>query len=397
MQSEVTLQLQQEGSSPYINLQQAVLQLFNILSEREQDVLKKRFRLYPEAVHRLTLEDIGRSYNITRERVRQIEAESIRKLKQLERINTLKQPILAVEEAMLSFLKRHGGVTQEDYLIDSLIHGFWDPSAPQEEALLRQQRDALSFIVLQLLEDRFDRVQDASDKYYPVWALENAPFQSVRDIIDNFIEVIETESRPLLKTELIGRVKERESYKNLEQRLMEHLEKMEYASYALDELIFSYLKISRIIKQNLFQEWGLAHWSTITPKKINDKIYLILKRAGRPLHFMEITAAINEACFDHKEACAATVHNELILDEKYILVGRGMYALKEWGYQHGTVPEIISRILHEKGPLQKQDIVTEVQKQRMIKEATVNLALMNRNLFTRLPRGEYALTEQRQG
>ena len=120
-------------------------------------------------------------------------------------------------------------------------------------------------------------------------------------------------------------------------------------------------------------------------------IYLVLKKSGKPMHFTEIAKAINDTKFDEKIAYPATVHNELILDKRFVLVGRGVYALREWGYQPGVVAEVVARVLADKGPLTKEDIISEVLKQRLVKPETVALTLANRKRFNRLPDGSYAV------
>ena len=134
----------------------------------------------------------------------------------------------------------------------------------------------------------------------------------------------------------------------------------------------------------------------IKPKTINDKIYLILKNNGKPMHFAEIAEKINLVGFDNKKANAATVHNELILDEKYILVGRGIYSLKEWGYEKGTVAEVIEKVIRHAGqPLARGELINLVLKQRLVKKATINLALMNRARFELTPDGKYNIKTKR--
>ncbi len=138
----------------------------------------------------------------------------------------------------------------------------------------------------------------------------------------------------------------------------------------------------------------MADLPEIKPRTITDKIYLILKEAGQPLHFREIAERINKI-FADKPANAATVHNELILDDRYVLVGRGIYALKESGYQAGRVVDIIVKILEKaKYSLTKDEIIEQVLNQRLVKKTTISLILSNKELFQRLPDGSYALKEK---
>ena len=126
---------------------------------------------------------------------------------------------------------------------------------------------------------------------------------------------------------------------------------------------------------------------------MKDKAYLIVQKAGNPLHFTEITKLINRVWIKDKKACPQTVHNELIKDKRFVLVGRGIYALKEWGFREGTVLEVLQDVLNEKGieSLSKEDIIGKVLKKRWVKRNTVLLNLQNSDYFVKLNNGKYSL------
>ena len=69
-------------------LREQILKVLDTLSERERKVIMMRFGLEDGKEH--TLEDVGRYFNVTRERIRQIEAKAKRKLKQSSRSGHLK-------------------------------------------------------------------------------------------------------------------------------------------------------------------------------------------------------------------------------------------------------------------------------------------------------------------
>ena len=112
------------------------------------------------------------------------------------------------------------------------------------------------------------------------------------------------------------------------------------------------------------------------------------------MHFTEIANKINKISFDKKKANAATVHNELILDKKYVLVGRGLYGLNEWGYKKGTVSDVIVDVLKEAGaPLDREEIIKRVLDKRLVKKTTIVLALMDKDIFKKID-GKYELVAQ---
>lgn len=114
------------------------------------------------------------------------------------------------------------------------------------------------------------------------------------------------------------------------------------------------------------------------------------------MHFRKITDTINEIKFDGKKAHPATVHNELILDhDRYVLVGRGIYALKEWGYKPGVVADVITEILAQSPePLARQEIIRRVLEKRLVKESTIILALMNKKRFKKNGQGTYQINTE---
>lgn len=162
-----------------------------------------------------------------------------------------------------------------------------------------------------------------------------------------------------------------------------------------DQALRSLLAAAKRVSHTAFGDWGLSAWREVTPKGVGDKAYIVLKRTGKPLHFVAITEAVNAVGFDGRRAHPQTVHNELIRGGRFVLVGRGLYGLTEWGYEAGTVAEVAQRILVRAGrPLPKRDLIHAVLKERLVKRNTVVLALQNRHLFRPLGDGTYALAAQ---
>jgi predicted Zn-ribbon and HTH transcriptional regulator len=155
----------------------------------------------------------------------------------------------------------------------------------------------------------------------------------------------------------------------------------------------NYLAITKQIHSNRFGDVGLREWPEINPTTIRDKIYLVLKKGGEPLHFETIAKRINEVKFDEQLALAPTVHNELIKDQRFVLVGRGMYGLKEHGFEPGTAREVIAKVLKSQGPLKATDVVSHVNSQRFFKENTILINLQNKNAFERMTDGRYKVRE----
>jgi hypothetical protein len=140
--------------------------------------------------------------------------------------------------------------------------------------------------------------------------------------------------------------------------------------------------------------WGLVKWPMVNPKNIRDKIYVILKENGKHMHFNDIAKAIKESDFKRKDVTTQAIHNELIKDKRFVLIGRGIYALKEWGYERGTVADIITEVLREAGqPLHRDEIVKRVLKSRFVKETTILLNLQGKPQFKRVAKATYTMAD----
>ena len=157
------------------------------------------------------------------------------------------------------------------------------------------------------------------------------------------------------------------------------------------KIILSYLNLSKLIGKNSFDQWGLTHWPEIRPKGIKDKAYLVLKMATKPIHFREIATLINGHRFDSKKANFQTVHNELIKDKRFVLVGRGLYALSEWGFEAGTVKDVLINLLKKHGPMAREKIIAKTSEVRFVKPNTILLNLQDKKLFKKDEKGFYGL------
>ncbi len=340
---------------PSIDYRQIQAELFEFISPRSQDVLARRFGL--GRPHRDTLDAIGRDLLITRERVRQIEEASLSKLRSVQtpRVKDLRR-------AFCSYLEEYGGLRREDMILDNL-------SSDQKE------RPYVLFF-LALAPDFFSTKAD--ELVYPFWATDEKKIKLAHEVIESLVSEIESRHRPLLEDEI-------------------------YDICPLEKaLVKSCLEIARKIEQGIDGSYGLADWPEVCPQRLKDKAYLVLKETAQPLHFTRVAEIINEfnarwqqsGCRNTRQALSQTVHNELIRDPRFVLVGRGLYALKEWGYESGTVKDLIIRILKESNrPMTRDEIVDQVLKQRMVEKTTVLFNLGRKDHFRQNPNKTYSLVK----
>ncbi len=340
-----------------INLQSLLDDLFMVLTEKEAMVIRRRFALQGQP--KQTLEKIGKHFKVTRERIRQIEGIALSKLRRTVRTTKLNE----VNELAKSILRVNGGLMREDDLISQVLKRMPN-STELDGAVLR-----LSYSI-----DSEMNSSGHSGTFVPFWRLESLAMEDVSLIVDHIVKILKKRKTCMRKDELISAVQGLNLFKD---------------RIPSKELISSSLTIDERLRE-IDDGWGLTEWRFVRPRSIRDKVEIILRKAGTPLHFMEIANRIREARFDHKNVTVQAVHNELIRYPQFVLVGRGLYALREWGYEPGTVADVIESILIEKGPLSKKEIIAEVAKQRTVKVGTISLNLQKMPYFVRVGRAVYA-------
>lgn len=354
------------------NPNQIILEILesSVNNQRAKDVIVRRFGLLDG--NRQTLEEIGQEYGITRERVRQIEFGGLQALSQPKILSSLEPHFKFVEK----HLAEHGDLKREQKLLEDLSFVCLPIAVNEVKSEggnfgqnISQCQSALYLILV--LGSPFLKEKE-SNKFHSLWTVNKNSLALARKVIDYLAKHFQKISKTLEFKDLVNRARE------IDSRISE-------------KAIASYVDAAKEIEVNKFGQYGLINWSEISPKGVKDKAYLVLKKHGQPLHFGEITEHINKHNLDNKKAQVETVHNELIKDPRFVLVGRGMYALSEWGYEPGTVTELISNLLKRNGPLTKEEILEKVLAKRFIKENTILINLQNRNNFVKGATGKYSL------
>lgn len=334
----------------YLNYTKISQDLLKDLSPRAKEVVSRRFGIV--GGERETLESIGQSHNITRERIRQVEADGIVKVK--KKVDSHQKAF----NYLANYLKNCGGLKREDILLSQLGGQRFQPHV---------------FFFL-TIDDKFSRFGETQE-FYPFWAVSQQAPNLAQKIISPLVKKLDKKGEPLSLEELY--------------KIVPKIKPLSFQAFS------SFIEISKEIEKGLSSLYGLKNWPAVSPRGLKDKAFLALKREGKPLHFQEITLAINKLDFEgekdkERKALSQTVHNELIKDPRFVLVGRGIYALSEWGYEPGYVKDIIEKVLKEKSrSLSKEDIIREVSKQRLVKESTILLNLQNKKYFLRDSKGKY--------
>lgn len=331
-------------------------QVVSDLPERSREVLRRRFGIDPDAPQ--TLDSIGKQYGLTRERIRQIVDSSVANVKK----STSKTVAKKIYSPLEKEVQKRGNIMLEDELIEVMAPGdaaeqgavrFFLEAAENINRLKR--KDVLKSVV----HVEFDEEQ---------WA-------RVKDVVKA----------------ILSDVKEPLAHDILHEQYCKH---QDAHADVDEEILHHFLQPVADVQKNPFGRWGMAHWRDVTPRGIREKIYLILKEYGEPMHFRSIAEHIDKYKLNKRPGTKTnvqTVHNELIKDPRFILVGRGLYGLEEWGYTPGTVRDVITAVLeeHDGGPMTTDEIVKAVMQVRDVRKMTI---IVNLNqFFQKAGRGVYTL------
>jgi predicted Zn-ribbon and HTH transcriptional regulator len=327
--------------------------LDSIEREREREIISRRFGLFDR---KETLEQIGELLGITRERVRQLEKAILIRLKIATEEGAL--DITSLEKQFIRHLHEMGRVAR--------VH---DLTTKVNGKNGERERSHVAFIAA--LAPHLV-VIDENDHYYQAVAIkEHHDEKQVKTSVDTIVQAIKKHGEPI------------------------NVEKLhEKTDFEHPDHVRALASLSKNLS-NLKENWGLTKWPTVNPKNIRDKIYVVLAEQNKPLHFSEIAELIKDSDFKRRDVTIQAIHNELIKDKRFVLIGRGIYALDEWGFSRGTVSDIIADILRKESPLHRDEIVKKVLKHRKVKETTILLNLQSKPQFKRVAKATYVLAEDK--
>jgi len=330
---------------------QTVKKLLASLPDRAREVLVYRYGLGKDT-KRLTLDAIGKKYGITRERVRQIENYALTNIRKSDEYKSEKATFSEIEGLLHSL---GGVVVEEDFL-----------SSFSKDLGLQNH---LHFLLV--VGDSFKKKKE-DEEFRHRWHMDEQLAKSIEGALRTLYGTLGNQEL-LPESEMI-------------KRFLEHLEEVS-EQYKNQEVVKRWLGMSKKIGRNPLGDWGVSHSSNIKTKGVRDYAFLVIRKHGSPIHFRDVAKQISQLF--NKKAHVATTHNELIKDSRFVLVGRGLYALAEWGYAPGIVRDVIRQVIEKSGPMTKEEIVEKVMRERYVKENTIAVNLQNPKYFKRDKDGKY--------
>ena len=330
---------------------QVTKRLLGAVPERAREVLIARYGL-GKNTQKMTLEAIGSKYGITRERVRQIEAYTLGSIRKSDVFES-EQPAF---EELSELLDSIGGVVIEEDILNAVS----------------KDKTVQNYVHFMLVLGNMFKNKKEDEEFVYRWYVDEQLAENVHNALRKLYKSLSTEdlvSESKIISSFLNEIKDlNQKYKN-------------------EEIVRRWLTLSKQLGKNPLGEWGIANSSNVKVKGIRDYAYLAVKEHGSPMHFTEIANTISTLF--NKRAHIATCHNELIKDSRFVLVGRGLYALSEWGYTSGVVKEVIKDILEKNGPLTRDEIISKVLKERYVKDNTILVNLQDQMYFKRNRDGRY--------
>ncbi len=306
------------------------------LPSRQREVVESRYGLKNSAP--MTLAEIGDRYGVTRERIRQIESLALASVKS----KLDQKDYQTFVEFVVNHLNKIGGLRREDFLISDL-----------------ELEDSNKIRFLLEISNQI-HYQSGDNVYHSFWYTNEAVQQKANSFINRLTEVLVAEQ--------------------------------DWKSEMKTSFADNYLSISKKFSFNGYGDFGLTEWAYINPKTARDWAFLVLKKAQKPMHFTELAKVVN-GLRKEKNTNVQTVHNELIKDDRFVLVGRGIYGLKEFNLMAGTCKDVIAQILTKHGPQTSKNLIKLVNEKRDFKENTLILNLQSKKHFVRMGDGRYTIRE----
>ncbi len=342
-----------------IDIEKSFEHILKSLSEKEKNVIERRIGLKWE---KETLQNIGNSFtpSVTRERIRQIEESGIKKIGRIVKATILTD----IQTKAMEYLNLHAGVISSEKLINNIIKD------------LKIEDDVNKALIETVIHSDYDiekSKQKLGCKIY--FYLPKIDKKDITAVHKEAVKILKKKKDVMEKSVLLEQV-------------VKNLNKNEINAVFVDSVLDLFEDLVEW-EENLI--W-LTKWKILNPKTLKDKSLYILKKEKVPMHFVDIWNKITEYLWETVKT--NTIHNELIRSDDFVLIGRWIYALKEWGFKPGTVIDVIISIMKKKWePMSTEEITKEVLKERNVKKTTVYMNLQNKKIIERVGRNYYQLKE----
>jgi DNA-directed RNA polymerase delta subunit len=352
-----------------VNLSSTKLQsVLEYCKPAEQYVLVEKYGLVSWKAK--PMQQIGKEFDMSRERIRQILNKSLTKVRRLLSQHSELESII---EQARELVKENNFMMKEEDLINKLLDNkVW---LDYNELLLILSSDYDLYYI------------HRNKRFIKFFYIEPVFEELLNDIHDTIYSLIKENKAPISEDKIFYKMKNLFSSK---------FQRNQSIKDVLDNEDF--YKNIILLSRYLYTLDGLVWFAThaeVNPKTMKLKIEYVLSQAGSPLHYEEIAKRVKDT-FNLESIKVPTIHNELVKNKEFINVGMWTYGLASWGYNGENTLEAIKAILAKAWrPMKTSEIAKEVLKERLVKEVTILLVLQkHQDIFERVWKWLYQLKKQ---
>lgn len=339
--------------------------------KRDRDILCKRFGL--EGSSKYTLEDLGTFYDVTRERIRQIEAKSIKELDKalLGELATKKwrlcPKIYASYKSIKSSLEYFEWLVRKDDVDQVFSDHFGEVLG---DAYLDLFMEVLGYVKLP------HSISGFRGSICESWSLSRKYNKKEIEAVFIALDHIYDSAKVVPIFDLIISAKKNNKNKR---------------TISNDSIMVALSATTDIERDG---EAVLVKFSRL--RSASDKAYRVLESKKKPMHFSKITQEINYLEGSKGTVRETNLKNQLVADERFSPIGRsGEWGLSEWDNLNNlTIIQAIEKVLNESGePLSFSDIKKRVGDLRPdASEKSLRTYLNDQPLFSRVGKSLFALS-----
>ena len=339
------------------------------LPERQQGVIADRYGLWDGIAE--TLQDIGDKLGVTRERIRQIEATGLRRLRRVFGHQAVKDFVLQKLSIYLaSEPDKTCGILSEDEAAAALA----DDCSAEEAALAASFLQDLDAPGQSVFARHLIEVEPG------IYCTENGVAAECRVLLELIESTLQQHQKPL---------SERRLYDDLANRSAGPLTPRQVAR------IGRLLAISPSVMRLRNGTIAFSKWTEFRRRDSTSLVEATLRLLGRPGHFREITQKIGSLFRDAGSVNERTIHNAIIREQrKFVWVKSGTYGLAAWGLKRppfikDRLVELLSESLY---PLPFWHLKEKVLEVCNCREDSVRMTLdLNPRLFKKFEGDQYGL------
>jgi hypothetical protein len=340
------------SSENSINPENLLHELFSDVDERTMNVISRRYGLLDGEAE--TLASIGESYNVTRERIRQIQSKAIKRFGRKISSKRYEPTLLLIEEN----IRNHSHIITDEEA-DILV----------PEIIKSKKYDGSS--VMNLLCD-LGLYKTCNLKGFTYYTVKSDHLEPAL-LIPSVIKLLKRSSKPISMENLINEVKKNKKVNAKPEILSAVLIKVGETDPRIEQISNQYILSRSTTSRNI---------ALITK---------ILEDENIPLHFTEIASRVNDQLPKSLSLDVRRIHGILIESDCFSHTGqRGTYALTLWGFRKDSTLQIAKECILNAGfPVHFDYIYAYISKYKSSTRTSIKALLTQSGEFCEVSKNVY--------